>query len=166
VSIEPAGCGGDGLYQCNVYTVVVCGTVTHIIHPCNPMLSYSVAQTQDSTIFCNLQAGTYIMFIQDGCGNLVQQTVVVPSTVPPLTGLVTYTNCGTGVCVIAQGGCGPYTYEWLGGATTECIPLSNPCTSLYVTITDSRGCSVTVYLNCSGYYHLKCRSADLLSGKW
>ncbi|MBK6400044.1 MAG: T9SS type A sorting domain-containing protein [Bacteroidetes bacterium] len=149
VSIEPAGCGGMGCINATFTGCCLWYSYT-FIHPCNPMLSYSVAQTQDSTIFCNLQAGTYIMFIQDGCGNLVQQTVVVPSTVPPLTGLVTYSNCGTGVCVIAQGGCGPYTYEWLGGGTTECITLSNPCTSLYVTITDSRGCSVTVYLTAPG----------------
>jgi hypothetical protein len=149
VSVEPAGCGGMGCINATFTGCCLWFSYTYI-HPCNPMLSYSVAQTQDSTIFCNLQAGTYIMYIQDGCGNLVQQTVVVPSTVPPLTGLVTYTNCGTGVCVIAQGGCGPYTYEWLGGATTECIPLNNPCTSLYVTITDALGCSITVYVTAPG----------------
>jgi hypothetical protein len=107
------------------------------IHPCNPALSYSIPQTRDTTIFCNLAAGTYTIFVSDGCGNMVQQTVVVPSSAPPLTALVNYSNCGSGVCVIAQGGCGPYTYDWLGGATTECITLNNPCTSLYVTITDS-----------------------------
>lgn len=149
VSVEPAGCGGMGCINATFTGCCLWFSYTYI-HPCDPMQSYSVAQTQDSTIFCNLQAGTYIMFIQDGCGNLVQQTVVVPSTVPPLTGLVTYSNCGTGVCVIAQGGCGPYTYEWLGGATTECIPLHNPCTSTYVTITDSRGCSVIVYFTAPG----------------
>ncbi|MBK7432382.1 MAG: T9SS type A sorting domain-containing protein [Bacteroidetes bacterium] len=149
VSIDPDECNGGGCINATFTGCCLWYSYT-FIHPCNPMLSYSVAQTQDSTIFCNLDAGTYTIFVMDGCGNMVQQTVVVPSINPPLTALVTYSNCGAGACVIAQGGCGPYTYEWLGGSTMECISFTSPCTSTYVTITDSRGCSITVYLTAPG----------------
>ncbi len=149
VSVDPDHCNGTGCIHATFTGCCLWFSYSYI-NPCNPLLSYSVAQTKDSTIFCNLNAGTYILYVQDGCGNIVQQTVVVPSTAGPLTALIQYGNCGTSVCAIAQGGCGPYTYEWLGGGTTECIPLSNPCTSLYVTITDSRGCSITVYLTAPG----------------
>ena len=149
ISINPDECNGTGCIHATFTGCCLWYSYTYI-NPCNSLLSYSHAQTKDSTIFCNLNAGTYILYVQDGCGNIVQQTVVVPSSAPPLTGLITYSNCGTGACVIAQGGCGPYTYDWLGGATSECIPLNNPCTSLYVTITDSRGCSTIVYLTAPG----------------
>lgn len=149
VSVDPDHCNGTGCVHATFTGCCLWFSYTYI-NPCNPLLSYSVAQTKDSTIFCNLNSGTYILYVQDGCGNIVQQTVVVPSTAGPLTALIQYGNCGTSVCAIAQGGCGPYTYDWLGGGTTECIPLSNPCTSLYVTITDSRGCSITVYLTAPG----------------
>lgn len=144
LEIEPDRCDGHGCIHATFTGCCLWYSYT-FIHPCNPLLSYSVAQTRDSSIFCNLAAGTYTIFVQDGCGNLVQQTVTVPSINPPLTALVQYNQCGQGACVIASGGCPPYSYLWLGGNTTECA-TGSPCTSTYVTITDSRGCSITVYV--------------------
>ncbi len=112
--------------------------------PCNPLLSYSVAQTPDSSIFCHLRAGTYTIYVQDACGNLVSRNVTVPSVNGPLIATVQYSNCGHRICVNAEGGCPPYIYNWLGGNTTNCFTGNAPCVDTYVTITDSRGCSITI----------------------
>ena len=111
--------------------------------PCRPELSYSIAPTNNPLIFCNLRAGTYTIYVQDVCGNVVQQNVVVPLSSGPLTATVSFTVCGGPVCINAVGGCPPYTYNWGGGNTSQCLNGAEPCTERTVTVTDSRGCTFT-----------------------
>jgi PKD repeat protein len=112
-------------------------------NPCNPAISYSVPQTNDPSIFCHLASGLYTIYVQDGCGNIAQTNVFVPLASPPLTASVSYLNCTSQICVNVEGGCGPYLYHWSSGETTRCINGSELCTTRTVTITDSRGCSIT-----------------------
>src|SRR5205085_5909951 len=107
-------------------------------------------QTTNSGIFCGLKAGTYTIFVQDQCGNLVMQNVTVPLSSGPLTATITFSSCGGPVCVNPSGGCPPYTYNWGGGVTTQCLSGAEPCTERTVTVTDSRGCTYTKTISIPG----------------
>jgi hypothetical protein len=141
-SISPDNCHQDGCINAT-YTGCCLLFSFSYFDPCDPNLSYSVPQTNNPSIFCNLRAGTYTLYVQDGCGNMVQQTVIVPLASPPLTAILSYSQCADQVCVTAEGGCPPYTYNWSTGQTTSCISGYQHCTNLSVTVTDSRGCTFT-----------------------
>ena len=142
ISITPDNCNNSGCIHASFTGCCLLFSYTYY-DPCNPAISYSVAQTSDSGIFCNLRAGTYTLYVMDACGNLVQQNVIVPSVAGPLTAILHYSNCGDSVCVIVEGGCAPYSYNWSNGSTSSCVSGFQPCTNMLVTITDSKGCSVT-----------------------
>ena len=142
VSVDPDNCDGRGCIHATFTGCCLMYSYTYY-DPCKPELSYSVAQTNNPLIFCNLRAGTYTIYVQDVCGNLVQQNVVVPLSSGPLTATVSFTVCGGPVCINAVGGCPPYTYNWGGGNTSQCLNGAEPCTERTVTVTDSRGCTFT-----------------------
>ena len=148
-SIDPDNCDGRGCIHATFTGCCLIYSYTYY-DPCRPELSYSVAQTNNPLIFCNLKAGTYTLFVQDICGNLVQQNVTIPLGNGPLTASVSFTFCGGPVCINAQGGCPPYTYNWGGGITTQCLNGAEPCTERSVTVTDSRGCTFTKTITVPG----------------
>ena len=149
VSIDPDNCDGRGCIHATFTGCCLLYSYTYY-DPCRPELSYSVAQTNNPLIFCNLRAGTYTIYVQDVCGNLVQQNVVVPLGNAPLSATVSFTVCGGPVCINAQGGCPPYSYNWGGGNTSQCLDGAEPCTERTVTVTDSRGCSFTTIVTIPG----------------
>ena len=148
-SIDPDNCFNDGCIHATFTGCCLLYSYSYF-DPCKPELSYSVAQTNSPSIFCNLKAGTYTIYVQDICGNLVQKNVVVPLANGPLNAVVCFSPCGTQVCVTAQGGCPPYTYSWGNGVTSQCITRAEPCTEVVVTITDSRGCKFTKVISVPG----------------
>ena len=143
VSVDPDNCFNDGCIHATFTGCCLLFSYSYF-DPCNPLLSYSIAQTPDSNIFCNLRAGNYIIYVQDACGNFTQQSVTVPLASGPLTAILNFSQCGDSVCVAVEGGCAPYTFDWGNGPTTDqCIALEERCVMRTVTITDARGCSVT-----------------------
>jgi hypothetical protein len=144
-SIDPDDCNQTGCIHATFTGCCLMYSYTYF-DPCRPELSYSLAPTTDSTIFCNLRAGTYTIYVQDACGNYAQQNVVIPLVNGPLTAVVNYTSCNGPVCVTPMGGCPPYSFQWLNGDTTACSSGYEPCTETYVVITDSRGCTYTQFV--------------------
>ncbi|MBL0102327.1 MAG: PKD domain-containing protein [Bacteroidetes bacterium] len=143
LGVDPDVCTSNGCIHATFTGCCLLYSYSYF-NPCNPALSYSVPQTRDSSIFCNLAAGTYTIYIMDACGNMVQQNVVVPSANPPLSVSIEYGLCGRYVCANATGGCAPYTYSWIGGGTGPCMFGLPPCTMTQVVVTDAKGCSITI----------------------
>ncbi len=104
------------------------------------------ATTEDRT---GLTAGTYSVTITDanGCTGTVNATVTQPSAPVSGTTVVTDVSCFGGsngtINLTPTGGVGPYTFNWVGGATTE--DRTGLIAGNYsVTITDANGCTGTV----------------------
>ena len=102
--------------------------------------------TEDRT---GLTAGTYSVTITDvnGCTGTVSPTVTQPASALSGTTVVTNVACfgnNTGaINLTPAGGTGPYTFNWVGGATTEDRTLLTAGT-YSVTITDANACTATV----------------------
>ncbi|MBK7850393.1 MAG: PKD domain-containing protein [Bacteroidetes bacterium] len=146
ISVDPDNCHNDGCIHITATGCCLQYSYSYF-DPCNPLLSYSVPQSPNPSILCNLRAGNYIIYVQDACGNFAQQNVTVPLASGPLTAFVQYGMCGDSICVQVEGGCPPYSYDWGGGVTTQCIHVTERCVGMSVTITDSRGCSITKLLS-------------------
>ncbi len=118
----------------------------------NPNNSYTYTvlwSTGDTTTTVNgLPAGTYTVTVTDasGCTSTKSITVLQPDS---LTATISKTdvscsaNCdGTATLTGVAGGTAPYTYAWSNGATTQNVTAL--CGGTYtVTITDSKGCTLT-----------------------
>ncbi|WDO14364.1 T9SS type A sorting domain-containing protein [Flavobacterium sp. WW92] len=105
------------------------------------------ATTEDRT---GLAAGTYSVTITDAnaCTRTINNiTVGQPTAVVSGTTVVTNVACFGGntgaINLTPTGGVGPYTFNWVGGATTEDRVLLTAGT-YSVTITDANGCTGTV----------------------
>ncbi|RDI14622.1 T9SS type A sorting domain-containing protein [Flavobacterium sp. AG291] len=102
--------------------------------------------TEDRT---GLTAGNYSVTITDAnsCTKVVNVTVTQPAAVLSGTTVVTNVSCFGGnngtINLTPTGGTGPYTYNWVGGATTE-DRISLTAGSYSVTITDANGCTGTI----------------------
>ncbi len=102
--------------------------------------------TEDRT---DLSAGTYAVTITDtnGCTASVSTTITQPTDSISGTTAITHVSCNDGsngeIDLTLTGGTAPYTFDWVGGFTTE--DLTELSAGTYsVTITDSNSCTATV----------------------
>jgi len=101
----------------------------------------------------NLATGTYLVTITDwnGCEKIDSATVNEPSLLQVNANAIT-AECGgesNGTAVaVANGGTGPYDFEWSNGSTIDTAYNLNP-TDYYVTVTDDNGCTAIDTVNVS-----------------
>ena len=127
-------CGRDGIITMTVEGG--CAPYTY---------AWSNGATTDS--LGGLTPGLYVVTVTDGNGNVGVDSIILTQAAP-LAVNVSGTNIscfgannGSATANVV-GGCGPYTYHWNTGATTQTI--SGLCPGTYtVTVGDSYGCSAT-----------------------
>ena len=96
----------------------------------------------------NLSAGTYTVLVTDANGCTSTQTVTITQpTVLSATTMSTNVSCNAGNNgnggVIATGGTGPYTYNWLPSGGTNATAPNLTAGTYTVTVTDANGCTTT-----------------------
>ncbi len=109
---------------------------------------YNWSNGQSNTTITNLSAGTYSVVITDAAActttasvTITQPPVLVISSIPT-TSISCYGGSDGSASVIATGGNGNYTYLWSTGSTST--SLNNLTAGNYnITVTDSKGCTVT-----------------------
>lgn len=112
---------------------------------------YTWSNGGTTSTISNLTAGTYTVTVKDvnGCSHA---TAVVLESVDSLAANVTVTNANCGLpgsaTVAPSGGTPPYTVSWNTGSTN--FTISAPPGTYSVTVTDSKGCSVTATATIGG----------------
>lgn len=99
----------------------------------------------------NLCAGNVVVTVTDsqGCTNSANVSITAPPTLTAaITGVQPSCNACTGAATITAGGGTPaYTYSWVPSSQTNSV-ATNLCIGIQsVTITDSKGCTVTRTVN-------------------
>ena len=140
---KPANCFGDknGSITINIQN----GEPTYVIRwSANDSVRINNLPRRDGTYeIKNLAAGTYVISITDGNGQMTTITemvkepneIVISKTVKNDAG-----NCSGSIVLGISGGTGPYSYIWNDGATSR--DRFNLCANniLSVQVTDSKGC--------------------------
>lgn len=105
------------------------------------------ASTQDVS---GLASGTYtVQVIDTACADTIYKNFTVNQPAVLTTTFTIYPpGCGSSngtATAVPAGGTGPFTYAWNTGATTPSVIglTGQPTDTLIVTITDSKGCTVT-----------------------
>ncbi|MBI2967775.1 MAG: T9SS type A sorting domain-containing protein [Bacteroidetes bacterium] len=137
VSKTDASCNG----QCN-------GSAT--ASPSGGTSPYSYAWTGGGTTNSKtgLCAGTYTVTVTDnkGCTANGAATITQPAALTcslSVVNITCYGLCNGSASASLAGGTSPYSYSWNGGGTTSI--KTGLCSGTYtVTVTDSKGCTVTV----------------------
>lgn len=112
-------------------------------------ITYSWSNGQNTQTATGLTIGTYSVTLTDafGCTSSTVATVTEPAALDVATGTTAVTcfggSNGSGTAIYNGGGTPPLTYLWApGGATTATAP-NLPAGVYSVTVTDSKGCTVT-----------------------
>lgn len=103
------------------------------------------ATTQDLS---NVPAGTYSVTITDasGCMATASATIMQPAALQASTSSTNATCAGSDgtATVTANGGTAPYSYRWSPGGQSTATATGLAAGSYTITITDVRGCTLTV----------------------
>jgi gliding motility-associated-like protein len=143
-SSTPASCGtASGTASANPSGGTVGSGYTYSWSPGSPT-------GQGTSSVSGLTGGTYTVLVTDINGCSATATVVVTNPgAPAATSIKTNPVCN-GSCigrdsVTASGGTGPYSYSWSGNPSTTNV-ATGLCSSTAITctVTDSKGCSVSV----------------------
>ena len=144
VAVGPA-CVGASTGSITVYATSSNGSLTYSING-------GVSYPSSTGIFTNIATGSYSVYVKDAgtCKAAYAANPIV--IIKPLNGLVvtdaeTDAKCNGAdngsILLQPSGGGGAYTFKWSNGDTTQFI--SGLAAGTYVaTITDARGCSVTL----------------------
>ncbi|MBI3500470.1 MAG: PKD domain-containing protein [Bacteroidetes bacterium] len=124
------------------------GTATATVSGGTPSYTYLWTNGQTTSTATGLIAGNYSVTITDANGCTTTSTFSITQPFAPLSSSASQNNvsCNGGnngtANVSTSGGTPNYTYSWSTGATTSAI--SNLTAGNYsVTITDSKGCTIT-----------------------
>ena len=140
---KPAACFGDknGSITINIQN----GEPTYVVRwSANDSVRINNLPRRDGTYeIKNLAAGTYVISITDGNG---QMTTLTETVREPTEIVITKTvkndagNCSGSIVLAVSGGMPPYSYIWNDGATSR--DRFNLCANsiLSVQVTDSKGC--------------------------
>ncbi|MFI5149773.1 MAG: PKD domain-containing protein [Bacteroidia bacterium] len=139
--------GSNNVKTCEVVSMIGAGGSTYKWHFGN---GDSLITHQSNVNYSYMTAGTYTITLKviNGCGNSATYSQVVTvsgimSSLSP-TQVACHGASSGSISVSASNGFGPYTYALNGGVATSNNTFSAlPAGSYTVTITDSKGCSVT-----------------------
>lgn len=112
-------------------------------------ISYTWSNGQNSQTATGLIAGTYTVTLTDvyGCTSSVGATVTEPAALDIATGTMAVScfggNNGSATAIYNGGGTPPLTYLWNPGGATSATAPNLPAGIYSVTVTDSKGCTVT-----------------------
>ena len=128
------------------------GTAIAIASGGNTPYTYSWSNSQTTSAANNLSAGIYNVTVTNvyGCHSTAAVTIGQPYA---LTANATFTNVGCSggsngtATATASGGTGPYTYLWLPGGFTASSISGLSINSYTVTVTDSKGCTISSVAN-------------------
>ena len=141
-TVIPVSCFGTSTGSA---TVIATGGTT----PYN--YSWNTNPAKYTATASNLPAGSYTVTVTDnnGCAVTTSVTITQPATAVGATiSSVINASCNSGTdgsaTVSATGGVGPYTYSWNTNPIQTSATASNLAVGAYVvTVTDSKGCSIT-----------------------
>ncbi|MEM1119009.1 MAG: SdrD B-like domain-containing protein [Bacteroidota bacterium] len=122
------------------------GAINITVEGGTPPYSYAWSNGATTEDVDNLIAGSYSIVVTDANGCILEGSANIrPAT--PITATITATNMSCEgedgmLDLTVSGGSGTYIYAWSNGATAQ--DLSNlPAGNYEVTITDTKGCSIT-----------------------
>ncbi len=110
-------------------------------------LTYTIPGLGTGPNFTSVCAGTYTLSVVDANGCIATSSMVLTQPAA-LTVAMSSTNAsctaanGTATATVA-GGTGPYSYSWSPGGATTATATALVSGSYTVTVTDSKGCTVT-----------------------
>jgi hypothetical protein len=126
------------------------GEITVLTTGGTPQYTFSINGTdyQSSPVFGKLSSGSYQIITHDinGCGDSIGVSVIDLN--PPVTDVAAISNvlCYNGsdgsIKLSTSGGVPSYTYAWRNSTVTGNVLSGLPLGNYYVTITDSKGCTV------------------------
>jgi gliding motility-associated-like protein len=110
--------------------------------------SWSTIPVQTGATATNLAAGTYTVTIANGIGCTSSSTVTITQPTPlAVSSSITAVSCFGGnngsITAIPAGGTPGYTYSWSPGGATTATNSGLSAGTYTVTVTDSKGCTVT-----------------------
>lgn len=117
----------------------------------NYTYSWNTSPVQTTQTATGLSAGNVTVTVTPpiGCPGQAIVSIIEPTVIDTISTSTTSTNCGTAngsAAVTITGGTVPYTYQWapLGGTASSASNITGGAYT--VTVTDQRGCTMTVPL--------------------
>ncbi len=125
---------------------------TSTVQPAGYTYSWNTTPVQTTQTATGLQAGNYTVTVTPpiGCPAQTNITITEPTALAQTNVTVNSTNCGTSngsASVTVTGGTAPYTYQWSpsGGTSSSASGITGGAYT--VTVTDQKGCTMTIGLN-------------------